>query len=386
MSALSGIRVLDLSRLLPGPFATLALADLGATVDRIEEPGGDYLRHMPPDKDGTSGLFLALNRNKRSACFDLKNAKGREALLRLVARYDVLVEQFRPGVLDRLGLTKEALRKENPKLVICSITGYGKDGPDALRAGHDLNYIARAGLLGFQGGSPPSVPGFQVADIGGALWAVIGILAALREREGTGKGTDVDISMTEAAMGFGIAGLGYLLAGVTPKAGDEALTGGIAPYATYLTMDGRAIALAALEPKFFLGFASVAGLEASMDALIPGAHQVEWKEKIASVFRTKTAEEWQAVARANDFCLEIAAQPDELARDPQHAARKSLFQLDSPWGALLQWKTPTAAADFPHAPPPRAGQHTRAILADAGFSEAETLVLLSEKGAFAEIA
>jgi len=163
--SLAGLRVLDLSRLLPGPFASLVLADLGANVDKIEDTeGGDYLRAMPPLRGGVSSMFLALNRNKRSACLDLKMASGREALLKLVPHYDVLLEQFRPGVLDRLGLGHATLRERNPRLIVCALTGYGQDGPLASRAGHDLNYLARAGVLGMNGpaDAAPQVPGFQL--------------------------------------------------------------------------------------------------------------------------------------------------------------------------------------------------------------------------------
>ncbi len=389
MAALDGLRILDLSRLLPGPFATLALADLGATVDRIEEPGGDYLRHMPPlvapvpnEKFGatdTCGMFLSLNRNKRSAVIDLKKESGKRALLRLVNSYDVVIEQFRPGVLDRLALSKEALRKENPKLIICSITGYGQDGPDAQRAGHDLNYISRAGLLGFQGGEPPSVPGFQVADIGGALWAVIGILAALRERDRTGQGTDVDISMTEAAMGFGIMSFGHLLAKQIPKAGNESLTGALAAYSTYRTKDDRAVALGSLEPKFFSAFAHAVGLEASLDANVEGPHQPALKARVQEVFRSKTAEEWKAFAREHDCCLETVSTPEELTKDAQHVARKSFFELASPWGDLLQWRTPTADRDLAQRSPPRAGEHSREVFLEAGFSAEEIARLVEER-------
>ncbi len=242
MQPLAGVRVLDLTRLLPGPFASLVLADMGASVDKVEDPGGgDYLRHMPPQTGGESSIFLALNRNKRSMVLDLKKPAAQAALLDMLPSYDVLLEQFRPGVLDRLGLPWEKLAAKNPRLVGCAITGYGQDGPLAKRAGHDLNYLARAGVLGFQGpaGQPPAVPGFQLADVSGGLYAVIGVLGALRERDRTGKGSFVDVSMLESAMGFAISGFGTLFGGVTPARGAEPLAGGIAPYRTYETKDAK---------------------------------------------------------------------------------------------------------------------------------------------------
>src|SRR3954469_16342342 len=194
---LEGLKVLDLSRLLPGPYATLVLADLGASVDKLEDPsGGDYIRQMGPFKGEQSALFLGLNRNKRSATLDLKAPGGAEKLKQLVKQYDVLVESFRPGVMDKLGVGWEALKAENPRLIYCAISGYGQTGPDRLRAGHDLNYIARSGALGYGGDADgkPAMPGVQIADIGGSLFSLIGVLTALYERERTGRGRFVDIS------------------------------------------------------------------------------------------------------------------------------------------------------------------------------------------------
>ncbi len=203
---LSGLKVLDLSRLLPGPYATLVLADLGATVDKVEDPhGGDYIRQMPPLRDDESALYYGLNRNKRSLTLDLKSPEGREALKRLARSYDVLVESFRPGVMDKLGVGWSVLHEENPRLIYCAISGYGQTGPDRLKAGHDINYAARAGVLAYGGeaGGAPAFPGVQLGDIGGgSLFALVGILAALHERERTGQGRFVDVSMTDGAMAF----------------------------------------------------------------------------------------------------------------------------------------------------------------------------------------
>ncbi|MEO8800150.1 MAG: CaiB/BaiF CoA-transferase family protein, partial [Polyangiaceae bacterium] len=388
MTALAGVKVLDLSRLLPGPFASMVLGDLGAQVDKIEDAGpGDYMRHMPPQLDAVesglesdgkkassqSAMFLSLNRNKRSATLDLKKPAARDALLKMVARYDVLLEQFRPGVLDRLGLSHAKLLETNPRLVICALTGYGQDGPLAHRAGHDINYLARAGLLGFQGpaNGAPQPPGFQLADIGGALWSVIGILAALAEREKTGNGKVVDIAMLDASMGFAAASFGMLAAGVHPKAGDEALTGGLAIYGTYATKDGRAMSLGALEPKFWNAFAAVVGHPADMSDFLVGPHQVALKEKLRAIFLAKTQAEWIELAMTGDYCLEPVLAPNELENDPQIAARGLFFDLPSRWGSLLQTRTPVTPKGAKHAEPPLQGEHTRAILEEAGLSEEE---------------
>jgi alpha-methylacyl-CoA racemase len=380
MQPLTGIKILDLSRLLPGPFASLVLADLGAQVDKVEDAaGGDYLRVMPPQIDGATGdtpavssVFLALNRNKRSVVLDLKNPAAKEALLRIVQSYDVVLEQFRPGVLDRLGLSHATLRGANPRLVVCALTGYGQNGPLAQRAGHDLNYLARAGVLGFQGpvAEPPTVPGFQLADISGGLYAVIGIMGALMGRARTGQGSVVDVAMIETAMPFAIAGFGLLFGGHTPAAGNEALTGGIAPYATYATKDGRAMALASLEPKFWLSFCQAVGLEPDMSNLVPGPHQDALREQLRTIFAARTQAEWIAIARELDCCLEPVLSPAEARDDAHLAARKMFFELPSPWGAIAQMRTPLTPPDRVHAPPPQQGEHTEAILREAGYDDA----------------
>jgi alpha-methylacyl-CoA racemase len=381
---LDRVRVLDLSRLLPGPFASLVLADLGAQVDKIEDPqGGDYLRLMPPHIGDQSAMFLALNRNKRSACLDLKRPSAQQAFLRMVERYDVLLEQFRPGVLDRLGLSHATLRARNPRLVICALTGYGQDGPLAQRAGHDIDYLSRAGVLGMQGpaGLPPQVPGFQLADIGGGLWSVVGILAALHEVGRTGQGCVVDVAMTEASMPFAISAFGNLLGGHPPRRGDEPLTGGLAIYATYETKDGKWVALGALEPKFWASFCAGAGIENDMSALMPGPHQAALKARLADLFRSRTRAEWEAFGQAHDCCLEPVLAPEELERDPHLAARGVFFEMASPWGVLKQLRTPMTPKGATHAPPPRQGEHTDVILREAGIDEATIRAMRAEGAA-----
>lgn len=384
MTPLAGIRVLDLSRLLPGPYATLVLADLGAQVDKIEDTaGGDYLRVMPPQVTGgegteaTSSIFLALNRNKRSAVIDLKKPEAKAAFLRLVTTYDVVLETFRPGVLDRLGLSHASLLEANPRLVICAISGYGQTGPLAQRAGHDLNYIARGGVLGQQGPTdrPPALPGFQLADVSGALYAVIGIMGALLERARTNKGSVVDVAMIETAMPFAIAGFGLLFGQQPPVRGNEALSGGIAPYQTYATKDGRAMALASLEPKFWMQFCAGIGREVDMSDLMPGEHQDTLKAHLAGVFAAKTQAEWVQFATERDCCLEPILSPEEAMRDPHLAFRKMFFSLASPWGPIPQMRTPLTATDRAHTAPPRSGEHTDDVLRDGGLSDEEIAAL-----------
>jgi crotonobetainyl-CoA:carnitine CoA-transferase CaiB-like acyl-CoA transferase len=392
LKALSGIKVLDLSRLLPGPFASLVLADLGASVDKIEDPEqGDYLRHMPPlisnpqkrPPEGAFGdqsaIFLAINRGKRSACIDLKNPAGKAAFLDLVPHYDVVLEQFRPGVLDRLGVGHATLLERNPRLVVCALTGYGQDGPLALRAGHDIDYLARAGILGFQGPADgaPQAPGFQLADISGGLWSVVGILAALSERAHSGKGKIVDIAMVESSMGFAAAQFGMMFGGQSMRRGDEALTGGIAAYGVYETKDGKAMALGALEPKFWMQFAAGIGLEADMSGIVPGPHQKELCAKVAAIFKSKTRAEWEAFAKERDCCLEPVLEPAELKTDPHLSARKVFFEMKSPWGPIQQFRLP--GIEPSPTPPPKQGADTDAILKEAGFDAARIETLRAQR-------
>jgi alpha-methylacyl-CoA racemase len=387
---LAGLRVLDLTRLLPGPFATMMLADLGAQVDKIEDPGaGDYLRLMPPHVGEPSkgmpmnAAFSMLNRGKRSAVVDLKRPEGQRALLTMVPRYDVLVETFRPGVMERLGLGYPRLADANPKLVYCAITGFGQDGPAAHRAGHDIGYLARAGVLGLTGPEdrPPQVYGVQVADMaGGGLFAVSGILAALHARSTTGLGRFVDVSMCEGAMALGAFGIMSAIAGDPSPRGGGPLSGGLAPYGTYRTKDDRAIALGALEPKFWMAFCTGVGLPPGMDALMPGEHQIEWKKKVADVIASRTQAEWIAFAGEVDCCMEPVLAPGELMRDPQHVARRMFVTRDAAGVALPMLRTPIAS-EVAEGAAPAQGQHTREVLAEAGIEGSEIDAMLASGAA-----
>ncbi|MBI3184861.1 MAG: CoA transferase [Myxococcales bacterium] len=373
---LEGLKVLDLSRLLPGPYATLVLADLGAAVDKLEDPsGGDYIRQMPPFAGEQSALFLALNRNKRSLALDLKSPEGASALKRLVRGYDVLVESFRPGVMGRLGLSYEALAELNPRLVYCAISGYGQTGPDRLRAGHDLDYVARAGVLGLGGerGGPPAMIGAQIGDVGGgSLLALAGILAALYERQRTGRGRFVDISMTEGAMAFVHLHLAArLLAKEGPLLGrgEGALNGGYACYNVYPTQDGRYLAVGALEPKFFSALCERLGRPELLDgAYDTGDVGRKVREELAHVFGEKPLAHWKELFAGADLCVEPVWEGDEVFSDPQHVARGMFVQAE---GRATQVRTPLHFGPLPLRPAPALGEHTRAILAEAGFAEAE---------------
>jgi alpha-methylacyl-CoA racemase len=378
IAPLAGVRVLDLTRLVPGPLGSLVLADMGAQVDKVEDPnGGDYLRHMPPQVGEQNTAFLALNRGKRSIVLDLKRPEGRATFERILPRYDVLFEQFRPGVLDRLGLGHATLRAKFPRLVIAALTGYGQTGPLAHRAGHDIDYLARAGLLGLTGpqGGPPQPPGFQLADVAGGMWAVIGILGALRARDAGGEGAVVDIAMSEGTLPFAMVQLGTVFGGGRAKAGGEALTGGIAPYGTYATKDDKSVALGALEPKFWRSFCEGVGLEFDMSGMLPGDHQLALHARMVEIFRSKTRDEWAAFGAERDCCLEPVLESHELQDDAHLAARQVFFTQQTPFGPSVQVRLPVGDRDATAAPPPAMGEHTDAILGEAGVSPEEIAAL-----------
>ena len=379
---LAGLKVLDFSRLLPGPYATLVLADLGAQVDKVEDPlGGDYLRNMGPELADVSAYFYALNRNKRSLTLDLKRPEDSAAVRRLVRHYDVVVESFRPGVMEKLGLSYEVLSAENPRLVYCAISGFGQTGPERLRSGHDIGYMARAGVLGYGGeeGGPPSLPGAQVADVGGgSLFALAGILAALFERARTGRGRFLDVSMTEGATAFFHMQLGARLAAgaasVPLRRGAELLNGGAPCYGLYRASDGRYLAVGALEPKFFSAFCQAIGrpdLAASGHDL--GEAGARAKVEIAREIASRTSAEWIQRFRSVDACVEPVLEGSEIEADPQHRARRLFVRVSDPQREIevTHLRTPLAPADLAVRPPPSLGQHSREILAEGGFSEEE---------------
>ena len=371
--SLAGVRVLDLSRLLPGPYASRVLLDHGAAVDKLEDPGaGDYMRMLPPLHDGMNPLFRALARGMRSAVLDLKSTHGKAAFLRMLPRYDVLIESFRPGVMAKHGLSYDELSQLSPKLIYCSISGYGQTGPRAQKAGHDLNYLARGGVLGVSGptGAAPHPPGMHVADIGGGLFAVSSVLAALYAREKTRRGCYIDIALSESATQFALVELMAHQANPEQPRGAGLLSGGVATYNTYVTSDGRVATLAALEPKFWNAFCAAIGWNADAEAMLPGPHQETWKKKIASLFASKTAAEWEAFSEANDCCVEVAVLPHELIRDEAWRTRSAFEQAEFDRRELQYPRTPASRAPA-HTHAPHQGEHTRAVLTEAGFDEDE---------------
>lgn len=392
--ALQDVRVLDLTTLVPGPLATMLLADLGADVIRVDAPDReDLLRWLPPHADdGQGALWLALQRNKRSVCLDLKHADGRAALLRLVASADLVVEQFRPGVLARLGLDYPALAAVNPRIILCSISSYGQTGPDASRAGHDLNFLARAGVLARLdrgGGAPPPLP-VLIGDIAGGTWpAVAGMLAALWQRQRTGRGQHVDIAMADGALWLDILGVGHALAsGAAADAGGHVLDGG-SFYGSYRCADGRLLAVAALEPKFFGQLLQALGLgdrdDLAAGYLDPGPAGAALQAAIAEAIATEPLAVWQAVFAALDCCVEPVLDGAAALAQAQVAARGMVVEVPLADGAgrVAQVGCPLQLSASPprYAHAGRApGADTAAVLAEAGL-DAATIAALITSGA-----
>jgi alpha-methylacyl-CoA racemase len=320
---LSGLLVLDFTTLLPGPLATLMLAEAGAEVIKIERPGGEEMRRHPPVRNGESVPFALLNRGKQSLVLDLKSRDDQARLAPLIARADILVEQFRPGVMERLGLGYAAVRAINPRLVYCSISGYGQSGPRAGEAGHDLNYIGNTGLLALAPGAPdrPTVPPALVADIGGGSFpAVMNILLALRRRDQSGEGCHLDIAMADAMFTFAWHALATGQAtGRYPAPGEARLTGGSPRYALYPTRDSALVCCAALEERFWLAFCAAIGLEPALidDAADPRATRAA----VARLMAARTADEWRPILAAADCCATLVTSLEAAMRDPHFVAR-----------------------------------------------------------------
>ncbi len=326
MQPLSGLLVLDFTTLLPGPLASLMLVEAGAEVIKVEKPGGEDARRFPPSLDGESATFAMLNRGKQSLTLDLKNAADLEKLKPLIKRADILIEQFRPGVMARLGLGYDDVRALNPRLIYCSISGYGQSGPRVGEAGHDINYIGNTGLLDLQPGpiETPVVPPMLVADIaGGSFPAVINILLALRARDQSGQGCRIDIAMTDAMFTFAWAALALGSAnGKFPQPGEMWLVGGSPRYRLYPTKDGKLVACGALEQKFWQAFTAAIGLAAEFidDKRDPKATG----EAVAKIIASKAAAAWKPIFSAADCCATIVVPLEQAIRDP-HFVERGLF-------------------------------------------------------------
>lgn len=385
---LSGVRVLDLTRLLPGGQCTLMLAHLGADVIKVEEPvRGDYGRLATPmDGRGASAFHLYCNINKRSLALDLKRPEGVEILFRLVKRANVLVESFRPGVLDRLGAGYFNLSRENPRLIYCAITGYGQDGPLARAPGHDLNFEAVGGAVGLTGpaGGSPFIPGVPFADIGAGMWAAFAIVAALRRAERTGQGQFIDASILDTAVGFLAHQAQYYLSCGTPGGRETTRHNGRRPsYRLYPTADGRSLAVACSEPKFWRNLCGLIGREEfEGDFSASGERRRKVIAALEKTFRRRTMEEWLSVFEGKEVCVSPVLEVAEVFAYPQVRSRGLVVDHPhSAGGTHPALRLPPRFSSNPLRrrllPAPGLGQHSIEILEEAGVSADEIERLFS---------
>lgn len=384
---LEGITVIDLTQLLPGPFCTQFLADFGANIIKIEGPGGDLARVLGTKIKKESGSFMMLNRNKRSVVLNLKEKKGRDVFFRLIKQADVVIEGFRPGVMDKLGLGYEEVAKINERIIYCSISGYGQTGPYRDKPGHDINYISIAGILGNTGleNTKPVIPGGQIADITGGILSVIGIMLALWAREKTKKGQYIDISMMDGALAWLPLILGeYLATRTEPKKGQGQLNGGYACYNVYETSDNRYMSLGALEVHFWETFCREIGQESFITRQFANKPtQAEMTAKIQEVFSRKTQGEWTVFFQDKNVPCEPVLSLEGVFSHPQVLDRDMVLDVTHRTeGKIKQLGIPIKLSMTPgqirmHAP--RLGEHTEEILKEFGLTTEEIGQLKDEK-------
>jgi crotonobetainyl-CoA:carnitine CoA-transferase CaiB-like acyl-CoA transferase len=386
---LTGITVLDLTSLLPGPYSTMMLADLGADVIKIEKPGvGDLTRHYSPKIKREGAYFLSVNRNKRSLALNLTCEKGKAIFMELVKSADVVLDGFRPGVMDKIGLGYDELKSVNPSIIACSISGYGQDGPYANKAGHDINYLSIAGVLGATGTKDgmPVIPGIQIADVGGgAMLAAVCILSALIARQKTGEGQYIDVAMTDGALAWQALTAGrYFADGTIPRPSREMLSGRFACYNVYATKDGRHIALGALEPQFWSAFCNAIGREDLIQRQFADGKEADaLVDEVREIFYQRKRSEWMALLEDVDCCCEPVNDLDEAFSHPQVMHRKMVVEVDHPTeGKVRQLNFPgkfSKTAPSVRTAAPRLGEHNQEILETLGFTPEEISRLAQEK-------
>lgn len=379
---LEGVRILDLSRYLPGPFCTQILADFGAEVIKVEDPkGGDLGRSLTPCIEGESARFYTVNRNKKSISLDLRKEEGKAIFKKLVASADVVVDQFRPGVMAQMGLGYDQLREINERLIYCAITGYGLTGPLRDVAGHDLNYLSLAGVTGLTGTyqGPPAMSGVQIADIaGGTLYAVIAILLALASREKNGKGQLCDVAMLDGSISL----LAYTLGewsgwGRLPERGNDVLTGGYACYNVYQTKDNQYVSLGAVEDKFWAEFCERIGRPEYIKMQWDTAQQPEVIADVREIMRGKTRDEWVEFFASSDICFTPVLTLEEMCEQPQVVAREMILKLRNVRNSgkdVALTGVPVKLSETPGKAVltfPKLGEHNEEILAAIGFSAAD---------------
>jgi crotonobetainyl-CoA:carnitine CoA-transferase CaiB-like acyl-CoA transferase len=381
MGLLTGQKMLDLSRLLPGAYSSLLMADLGMEVLKIEDlEMGDYMRKMGPIRKEDSAYFLAMNRNKKSMTLNLKVKEGKDIFFKLIDAYDIILESFRPGVIDRLGIGYEALNKRNPRVILCSLSGYGQDGPYREKSGHDINYIGLGGVLDLIGarGEAPVIPGVQIADLGaGGMMSTIAILAAIVHREKTGKGQYLDVSMLDGVISWLSVHAGkYLMDGEVPKRGEMLLAGRYACYHVYETKDQRYMSLGALEPKFWKNFCETVGRRDLIDKqYVEGEGRDRLIAEVQNIIETKSQKEWIDIFRNADACCEPILNLEEVFHHPHVLHRQMVNQIEHPVeGEFRAAGNPIKSSQFRfklQGPPPGYGEHTIEVLRAIGYSEGE---------------
>ncbi len=372
MNALSNLKILDFTTLLPGPYATMQLADMGADVIKISSPSKyDLVLESDPKIKGKSANLLWLNRNKKTLALNLKSAEAIKIVKELIKEYDIIVEQFRPGVMEKLGLGYDELKTINPKLIYCSITGYGQKGTLSMRAGHDINYLSRSGIMSFSGtkDSGPVLYGTQIADIAaGSMNSVIGILAAVNYRNETGEGQHIDIAMMDGLLPFNsLSGSQYLAGGDMPTIESETFNGG-SNYDFYKTKDGRYFSVGSLEPKFWAGFCETLGIDAASPT------DISAKEEIRQIFMSKDFNQWKEIFENKDICVEPVLNLEEVAKDENTMDRGLIVELDVDGEKVKQFASPIAFSktkqEYKFAGKV-IGEDTKDIMLKLGYSEAE---------------
>lgn len=384
---LAGVRIIDFTRLLPGPLATMFLADMGAEIIKIEDPDSpDYVRDFEPQINGTSAFYYALNRNKKSLAINFLSAEGKSLIYDLVKTADVLMEQYRPGVMKNFGFDYETLKAINPKLIYVSITGYGQTSSMAQAAGHDLNYISIAGMLGITGNEKdePIIPGFQMADIaGGSYMAMNAVTAALYQREKTGKGDFVDVAMTDCVLPFAALPFAeYQASKNRQKRGQFQLSGGLANYNVYKCSDGKFVAVGSLEPKFWNKVCARLGKpEWSEKIMGDAAIQAEIKKEVAELFLQKTRDEWVAFFAQDDICITKINEIDELRNDSYLNERGLFTDFEVEGTTVSTIQQPLKFKSLPESAnwvAPKLGEDTASILKSLNFSEEKISDLITK--------
>jgi crotonobetainyl-CoA:carnitine CoA-transferase CaiB-like acyl-CoA transferase len=385
---LKGIRLLDFTRLYPGPLGTMMLADMGAEVIKIEDMNTpDYMRFYPPYIATESAGYLAVNRSKRSIALNLKSEKAVDIFFSLLPTADIVVEQFRPGVMEEIGLGYETARRVKTDIIYVCLTGYGQNGPYARDAGHDINYIGYSGILATTGSrkTGPIIPGPQIADVaGGAYMTIIACLSALWAREKTGQGQKVDVSMLDAILPLMTLQMAhYHAVGLTPAPGEAALTGGLACYGVYKCADGKYIALGILEEKFWKSFCEMVGRPEWLGRqFVIGEEAEKLRAEIAALFITQKRDQWIAAAAGCDTCLTPVLEIGEVEKDSHVQARSMIIEQTHPvCGKIKGIGVPLKFSQTPAKPswsPPVLGKDTAAIMEEIGYSQKEIETLRKE--------